>query len=147
MKRIELEFVCPPETVVVVDGKDIVITPIRIGKLPALLRAVEPAFADLLALVDNPGVDTALRLAGERGELVCDVVALCTGLAQKEVEAMLPDRVAALLIVCCEVNWDFFVQAVPKIGAQADLLAPHLAGKLAKLSLSPLGDGQQPSAT
>jgi hypothetical protein len=132
--RIELDFLVPPERTVCIDGKDITISPIRMRTLPKLLRVVEPVFAQLLGLVDTPSVDAAVRLLGDRGDVISEVVSLCTGLKVDEVGDMLPDRVAALLLVCCEVNADFFARAVPAMTAQADRLAPQLAAKLASLT-------------
>lgn len=138
MKRLELDFFLPPETVVVVDGEELRISPIRMAKVPVLLQLVRPVIDDLLRLIDTWSNESAISLAVDHADRVAQVVALCFDIELQAVQKMLPDRVAALLLVCCEVNYDFFGRAVQTMRAQSASLAPQLVARWAgALNLTP----------
>jgi len=130
MNRIELNFIAAEETVFVLDGKEILIRPITIATLPRLVRCIEPVLADAFTLVDDPSADEVIRLIGLHGDALAQAVALCSGLERTEVEAMRPDKFAALLMICADVNVDFFTRAASEVKPQIAAAAPQISAKL-----------------
>jgi hypothetical protein len=135
MSRVELSFIAAEDTVFVLDGKEIVINPITIATLPKLVRCLEPVLTDIFALVDDPSAEAALRLIGRHGDALAEAVALCTGQPRKEIEVLRPDKFAALLMVCADVNHDFFVRAASEMKPQIAAAAPQISAKLMALNM------------
>jgi|CXWL01.1.fsa_nt_gi hypothetical protein len=144
MQKLSIDFICPPQTTLDVDGVEFTVRAITMRQLPALVRCIQPALDDVIALMNDSSIEAAVRLVGQHGDAVTEAVALCTGTELKIIEAMTPDRVAVLLLVCCEVNSDFFAQAVPSIKAQAGQAAPLLVTKWSGLLQRLPMIGQQP---
>ncbi len=150
MTKTDITFINPPETTLDVDGVSFTVRPIKMRVLPALVKCVEPVFEDMALLVLAPRLEDAVKIVGRHGELVCQAIAICTGTEIEVIEEMTPDRAAALLLVCCEVNADFFVRAVPSIKAQAKTFAPLLHSKTAALLArlpKTTADGDSPSSS
>lgn len=137
MNKVDITFINPPESTISIDGTDYTVRPITMRHLPALVRCVEPAFADLAELVLTPSLEGAVKVVGKNSELVCEAIAICTGTQRDKIEDMHPDRAAALLLICCEVNADFFFRAVPWMTAQAGRVAPLLHAKTRMLLQQP----------
>ncbi len=129
MYRSSIDFICPPERTLCVDGVDFTVKPITMRNLPALVRVVEPVIEHMMLLLAEPTTEAAMKFLARHGEAVTEVVALCSGADRSKIDDMTPDRVAALLLLCCEVNTDFFMRAVPALKAQACQLAPQLVRK------------------
>jgi hypothetical protein len=150
MNKTDITFINPPETTVDIDGVSFTVQPIKMRVLPALVKCVEPVFEDFAVLVVEPRLEDAVKMLGRNSALVCQAIAICTGTEAGAIEDMTPDRAAALLLVCCEVNADFFVRAVPSITAQAETFAPLLHRKTAALLArvpKAMADGALPSSS
>jgi len=150
MNKIDISFIKPPESSADIDGVEYVVRPIKMRVLPALVRCVEPIFEDMAVLVLAPRFEDAVKLVGKNGDLVCEAIAICTGTEADQIADMTPDRAAALLLVCCEVNADFFGRAVPSFMDQAERVAPLLHSKTAALLArlpKPTAVGVSPSSS
>lgn len=150
MNKTDITFINPPETTLDVDGVSFTVRPIKMRVLPALVKCVEPVFEDMAMLVLSPRLEDAIKMIGRNSALVCEAIAICTDTKADAIEDMTPDRAAALLLVCCEVNADFFVRAVPSITAQAETFAPLLHSKTAALLArlqKATADGALPSSS
>ncbi|NUZ08942.1 hypothetical protein [Piscinibacter koreensis] len=130
MNHTTINFIEPPETTVHIDGATFTLRPITMRILPALVTCVEPAFEEITRLMLDPTLPAAAGVLARQTSPICEAIALCTGVDAKTIYAMTPDRAAALLLVCCEVNADFFFRAVPSLSDQLDGIAPLLKGKI-----------------
>lgn len=117
-----MEFVSPPEAMIEIDGQALRITPITVGELPALLKALEPAIDELLLFDPGllaGGVESAADLAALLGLVsrqtgnLTQAVAVASRQPLAWVQGLLADRFAHLAAACIGVNRDFFVQAGP----------------------------------
>ena len=130
MNKPDISFIYPPETTLDIEGVTYTVRPITMRVLPALVRCVEPVLADMSALVLRPSIEGAVAMLGRHGETVCEAIAICLGKDLAAIQDLLPDRVAALLLTCCEVNADFFDRAATSFTGQAGLVAPLLLAKV-----------------
>lgn len=146
MRNIDLNFIAPPEAKVTIDGAEFIVRPITMKLLPGVLAHVEPILDELLHLMDAPTVVGAARLVIKHGGRLAAAVALCAGTDVATIEAMTPDRVAALLLVCCEVNVDFFSKAAPAVKEQSAAAAPQLLAKFGPTIKAMSSGGPMPSA-
>jgi hypothetical protein len=94
-----------PETVVIA-GETIEISPLKVGELPAFLRAIRPFAEHLGAEVDW------LRLFGERGEDVVIALSVAVRRPRDWVAGLPLDAAIRLAEVVVEVNADFFIRQV-----------------------------------
>ena len=147
MNKINFDFITPPAIAVVIDGQEITVRPITMRALPAVLSCVEPVLTELMTLANDPSPELAVHLLAQHGQVLSTAVALCTGLPADQVDDMTPDRVAALLLVCAEINVDFFGRAVSSFKAQASQAAPLLTAKLGKPQTTAPSSGPTPSDT
>ena len=101
----ELDQLNPPPTGVPVGGETLSLTPITIGELPALVRAVRPIVGALRA---TP-IDW-LALFAEHGESLLATLALTARKPRAFVDALPADEAITLAAAVLEVNGDFFVR-------------------------------------
>lgn len=117
----------PLAEAVTVSGAQITITPIKVGELPAFIRAVKPFAA---GIGSNPDW---LALISDHGEAVIDALAIASRQPREWVASLDLDDAMRLADVIFEANADFFIRRlVPeatRIGA----------------SISRLMDGRTPS--
>lgn len=114
----------PPQPVpVTAGGEQIDITPLKVGELPAFLRAVQPVASRLAGDVDW------IALFAEEGERLLDLIALAARRPRVWVEGLPLDEAVALAEALLTVNADFFVQRVaPGVSRMARGLATRIAG-------------------
>lgn len=119
----------PPAPVMLdVGGESLEITPIRVGEVPALIKAVRPFAGQLSAEPDW------LVLLAEHGESLLCALAVAARRERAWVERLSLDDAVRLAAALFEVNADFFVRRIaPKVGD----LAQRLNGRLAGLTPSP----------
>lgn len=122
MNAKSIEFVAPLAVTFTIEGKDLTITPLRVGELPAVVRAVEPMLDELLAMQAEPTPLDMVKLLGRHGEPMVLTIALCSRQPLEWVGQLLADRFAELAAVCVQVNADFFGRAMPAIGSLASRL-------------------------
>ncbi len=110
------------------------IEPVRMGQMPALLRAIEPVLTEVyfLAAQDRVSPDRLLGLCATSGDELLQAVAIMARAERSVIDQLLPDQFAALALLCVEVNQDFFSKALPSILAQAPSLAPSVHSALGR---------------
>ncbi len=112
------------EVSLTLDGRGLTVTPVRLGQLPAFVRAVEP-FAKQLA----SGPLDLVGLLAEHGVRVISALEAATGQPREWIESLALDDAVRLAAAVLEVNADFFVQRV----------LPSITDALQKIeSISPL---------
>lgn len=123
MTTSDLDVLVPPAQSLEIAGQPLTISPLVIGELPAMLKAVRP-FAEQLT-----GEPDWLVLLGEHGDALLAALAIASRQPRDRVDALALDDAILLATTVFEVNADFFVRRVaPKIGALAEVLNGRLAG-------------------
>lgn len=115
----QLEALFPePRQVVLTSSRAVEILPLPIAKVPAFSKAITAATAVLMAGQIQLAIEE--HYPGMRS-----AVSIATGLAEAEIDALLPDDFVALLAAVMEVNLDFFTRRVaPKLRQLAAVIAP-----------------------
>lgn len=122
---LQAEFAALPPTPTHVEagGERLELTPIRVGELPAFVRAIRPFAEQLMQAVDW------LALFAEHGEALLDALAIASRRPKDWVEALALDDAIRLADALLEVNADFFIRRVsPEVGRVAHRLAARAAG-------------------
>lgn len=99
-----LETFTPQPVVVDLAGESLEIAPLKVGELPAFIRAIRPFAQHLTEDVDW------LTLFGERGDDLVQALALSVRRPREWVAARELDEAIRLAEAVFEVNADFFVQ-------------------------------------
>ena len=120
----DLDTLIPPAVEITVGGETLIIQPLKVGQMPAFLRAISPAMQQLTA----PEIDW-LGLFGERGDDLLTAIAIAAGKPRAWVNELAADEALLLAAKVIEVNADFFTRTViPRLEgvfAQARNLAPN----------------------
>jgi hypothetical protein len=128
MSASDLDVLVPQPQVVDLAGQRLAISPLVLGELPAMLKAVQP-FAQRLA-----GEPDWLALLSDHGDALLTGLAIASRQPREWVDALALDDAITLAATVFEVNADFFVRRIaPKVGD----LAQRLNGCLAGLTPSP----------
>jgi hypothetical protein len=107
----DLETLIPPGVQITVAGETLTLKPLKVGSLPAFLRAISPVMQSLTA----PAIDW-LALFGERGDGLLAAIAIAVGKPREWVDDLAADEAILLAAKVIEVNADFFTQTViPKL--------------------------------
>ena len=107
----DLETLIPPGVLITVAGETLTLKPLKVGSLPAFLRAISPVMQSLTA----PAIDW-LALFGERGDDLLAAIAIAVGKPREWVDDLAADEAILLAAKVIEVNADFFTQTViPKL--------------------------------
>lgn len=123
MTTSELDTFVPQPQFLEIAGQHLRISPLVIGELPAMLKAVRP-FADQLAADPD-----WFGLLSEHGDGLLSALALGSRQPRDWVDALALDDAITLATSVFEVNADFFVhRVVPKVSALAQGLNGRLAG-------------------
>lgn len=113
----------PVTTSIVVNDETIELTPIKIGELPALSRAVQPLTSHLCASPDW------LALIAEHGDALIDALVIAVRRPREWVAALELDDAVKLASTVFEVNADFFIQRLlPSITEAAARLETRMPG-------------------
>lgn len=128
----DLETLIPPGVQITVAGETLTLKPLKVGSLPAFLRAISPVMQSLTA----PAIDW-LALFGERGDDLLAAIAIAVGKPREWVDDLAADEAILLAAKVIEVNADFFTQTV----------IPKLDGLFAQMKLAPAQpSGSTPSS-
>ena len=128
----DLETLIPPGVQITVAGETLTLKPLKVGNLPAFLRAISPVMQSLTA----PAIDW-LALFGERGDDLLSAIAIAVGKPREWVDDLAADEAILLAAKVIEVNADFFTQTV----------IPKLDGLFAQMKLAPAQpSGSTPSS-
>ena len=130
----DLETLIPQAVELVSDGEPLAIKPLKVGQMPAFLRAITP----VMQQIGGDGIDW-LALFGERGDDLLTAVSIAVGKPRAWVDALDADQAILLAAKVLEVNADFFTRTV----------MPRLDGLIAQKSaaVAVTTAGSTPSST
>ncbi|WP_042427057.1 hypothetical protein [Comamonas granuli] len=128
----DLDALVPQAVELVIDGEPLAIRPLKVGQLPAFLRAITP----VMQYLGGDGIDW-LALFGERGDDLLTAVSIAVGKPREWVDALDADQAILLAAKVIEVNADFFTRTV----------MPRLDGLIAQTSAVAVTAGSTPSST
>lgn len=112
----DLEKLIPQALELSINGETLAIKPLKVGQMPAFLRAISPVMQHLT----KTEIDW-LALFGERGDDLLSAIAIAVGKPRQWVDELAADQAIVLAAKVIEVNADFFTQAVmPKLGGLLD---------------------------
>jgi hypothetical protein len=107
----DLDTLIPTATSVSVAGETLAIKPLKVGQMPAFLRAISPVMHQITAT----DIDW-LALFGERGEDLLSAISIAVGKPRSWVDDLAADEAILLAAKVIEVNADFFTrQVIPKL--------------------------------
>ena len=98
----ELETLIPAGAEVVIAGETLTIRPLKVGQLPAFLRAITPVMQQLTG-----GEIDWLALFGARGNDLLSAVAIAVGKPRAWIDELTADEALVLAAKVIEVNADF----------------------------------------
>ena len=130
----DLDALIPQAVELVIDGEPVAIKPLKVGQMPAFLRAITPVMQQLT----SSEIDW-LALFGERGDDLLSAIAIAVGKPRVWVDELAADEAILLAAKVIEVNADFFSRTV----------IPKLDGLFAQTKLPPgmTAAGSTPSNT
>ena len=128
----DLDALVPQAVELVIDGEPLAIRPLKVGQLPAFLRAITP----VMQYLGGDGIDW-LALFGERGDDLLTAVSIAIGKPRGWVDALDADEAILVAAKVIEVNADFFSRMV----------MPRLDGLIAQTSAVAITAGSTPSST
>lgn len=121
----ELETLIPTPITLEIAGKTLTILPIKVGRLPAFIKAVSPFLG---AFKTGAEVDF-IGLLADHGESVLDACAIGSGTDRAFIDDLDPAQLVQIAQAVVEVNMDFFTQSLaPVITAAAGVLSGKLTG-------------------
>ena len=103
----ELDRLVPAGLELVIGGEALTIKPLKVGQLPAFLRAISPVMQQITAAE----IDW-LALMGERGDDLLAAIAIAVGKPRTWVDELAADEAILLAAKVIEVNADFFTRTV-----------------------------------
>jgi len=107
----DLDTLIPHSIELVIDGEPLAIKPLKVGQMPAFLRAITPVMQRLTG-----GEIDWLALFGERGDDLLSAIAIAVGKPRAWVDELAADEAILLAAKVIEVNADFFTRTViPRI--------------------------------
>ena len=130
----DLETLIPQAVELVIDGEPLAIKPLKVGQMPAFLRAITP----VMQQIGGDGIDW-LTLIGERGDELLTAVSIAIGKPRAWVDELAADEAILLAAKMIEVNAVFFTRTVmPRLNEQ-------MGGLFAQASTATVGS--TPSST
>lgn len=118
----ELDTLVPAGLELVIGGEALTIKPLKVGQLPAFLRAISPVMQHFTAAE----IDW-LALMGERGDDLLAAIAIAVGKPRAWVDELAADEAILLAAKVIEVNADFFTRTVlPRFDSLFGTLAQPL---------------------
>ena len=115
----------PVPSSIVIGGESIDLSPLKVGEVPAFVRAVQPVAASLSASPDW------LALLAEHGEAVIEAVAIASRRPTDWVTGLELDDAVRLAEAVFEVNADFFIRRVlPSLTEAATRIGTRMPGAM-----------------
>ena len=134
----DLETLIPQAVELVIDGEPLVIKPLKVGQMPAFLRAITP----VMQQIGGDGIDW-LTLFGERGDELLTAVSIAIGKPRAWVDELAADEAILLAAKVIEVNADFFTRTVmPRLNGEMGGLIARTSAAAAAVTA-----GSTPSST
>ena len=134
----DLEQLIPQPVELTVGGETLAIKPLKVGQMPAFLRAISPVMQHLT----RAEIDW-LTLFGEQGDDLLAAIAIAVAKPRQWVDDLAADEAILLAAKVIEVNADFFTRTVlPKLDGlftRAKALVPVTAA-------APVESGSTPSS-
>ena len=110
----DLDKLGPQAVEISLAGEIVAIKPLKIGQMPAFLRAITPVMQQL----GSNGIDW-LALFGEYGDDLLTAVSIAIGKPRAWVDALDADEAILVAAKVIEVNADFFTRTVmPRLNEQ-----------------------------
>ena len=110
----DLDKLVPQAVEISLAGEIVAIKPLKIGQMPAFLRAITPVMQQL----GGNGIDW-LALFGEHGDDLLTAVSIAVGKPRAWVDALDADEAILVAAKVIEVNADFFTRTVmPRLNEQ-----------------------------
>ena len=110
----DLDKLVPQAVEISLAGDVVAIKPLKIGQMPAFLRAITPVMQQL----GGNGIDW-LALFGEHGDDLLTAVSIAIGKPRAWVDALDADEAILVAAKVIEVNADFFTRTVmPRLNEQ-----------------------------
>ena len=110
----DLDKLVPQAVEISLAGDVVAIKPLKIGQMPAFLRAITPVMQQL----GGNGIDW-LALFGEHGDDLLTAVSIAIGKPRTWVDALDADEAILVAAKVIEVNADFFTRTVmPRLNEQ-----------------------------
>ena len=103
----DLNTLIPQAVELVIDGEPLAIKPLKVGQMPAFLRAITP----VMQQIGGDGIDW-LALFGERGDDLLSAIAIAVAKPRAWVDDLAADEAILLAAKVIEVNADFFTRTV-----------------------------------
>lgn len=142
-----IDFIAPATQALQIGEFTFQISPVRMGQMPALLKAVEPMLTELYLMVETGTLtpDRILALGASFGDEMLEAMAIMARAERKVIDDLLPDQGMALAMLCLEVNLDFFKKALPRVLEQMRPLAPGLAKAVGSAARAPVAAAPNPA--
>lgn len=103
-----LEIISPPTKTISFMGRELVLSPVRMGKMQEFTLAVRPIANDLFMALEGTGdILQTIELHNDR---MITAVAVATGIDRKDLEGLLMDDFLKLTEEVIAINADFFVR-------------------------------------
>ena len=110
----DLDKLVPQAVEISLAGEIVAIKPLKIGQMPAFLRAITP----VMQQIGGNGIDW-LALFGEHGDDLLTAVSIAIGKPRAWVDALDADEAILVAAKVIEVNADFFTRTVmPRLNEQ-----------------------------
>ena len=120
----DLETLIPQAVELVINGEPLAIKPLKVGQMPAFLRAITP----VMQQIGSDGIDW-LALFGERGDDLLTAVSIAVGKPRAWVDELAADEAILLAAKVIEVNADFFTRTVmPRLDVLIERTSTVAAG-------------------
>jgi hypothetical protein len=134
----DLEKLIPQAVELTVGGETLAIKPLKVGQMPAFLRAISPVMQHLT----RSEIDW-LALFGEHGDDLLSAIAIAVSKPRQWVDDLAADEAIVLAAKVIEVNADFFTRTVlPKL----DGLFTRAKGLVPATAPAPVESGLTPSS-
>lgn len=133
----DLDTLVPQPVELTIAGEALAIRPLKVGQMPAFLRAINPVMHELT----GSSIDW-LAMLGEHGDELLSAIAIAVGKPRDWVDELPADEAILLAAKVIEVNADFFTRTVmPKLGGLFEQMATPMQATTAP------GAGSTPSST
>jgi hypothetical protein len=106
----DLDTIDPPGNTIKFAGREVVIKPLTVGKLPAFSRAIKPILGAVehIESIESITPSELLDLMAEHGENVVKCISIATGIAEAEINESDPVTLLTLVRPIIKANADFF---------------------------------------
>lgn len=120
----DLQTLIPQAVELVIDGEPLAIKPLKVGQMPAFLRAITP----VMQQIGGDGIDW-LTLFGQQGDDLLTAVSIAVGKPRAWVDELAADEAILLAAKVIEVNADFFTRTVmPRLDVLIERTSTVAAG-------------------